>query len=42
MRGVRSRELWWRQAADRKHLILMLEDNLVAARARRWESGRRG
>ena len=40
-RGGRRREPWSWKMADRKKLSAGLIENLAAARARRWESGRR-
>ena len=40
--GGRRQDLWWRKMAARKQLSEMLEEVLATARARRWESGRRG
>ena len=35
-------ETWWQKTAAHKQLSATLEEILVAARARCWESGRRG
>ena len=40
--GRRRREPWWRQTAARKQLDATLKEILVAARERRWKSGRCG
>ena len=40
--GGRRREPWWQKTAARKQLSSTLEDISMAARAQRWESGRRG
>ena len=40
--GGRRHEPWWWETAARKQLNAKLEDILVAARAWRWGSGRRG
>ena len=41
-RGGRRCETWWRQTAAWNQMSATLEHILAAARARRWESGRRG
>ena len=40
--GGRRRNLWWRQTAARKQLRATLKYISLAARERRWKSGRSG